>query len=212
MKDKTKFWDRIAKKYARKPVPSQEKYEEKLKKTQELFTSQMQVLEVGCGTGTTSLIHAPHVKHITATDFSPNMIQIAQDKAQAKNIKNVTFKTESIEAMAYAENHFDVVMAHSILHLLEDKEHAIKDLLRITKPGGYFVSSTACIDDHLKMFKYLWPIVYKTGFFPNVKAFTSEHLRNEVSNSGFEIIYQWNPDGKTLFMIARKPAEPMLEK
>ena len=70
MKDETKFWDRIAKRYSKKPVPSQEIYEEKLKKTQAVFTPEMKVLEVGCGTGTTSLIHAPFVKNIIATDFS----------------------------------------------------------------------------------------------------------------------------------------------
>ncbi len=52
----------------------------------------MEVLEFGCGTGTTAITHAPYVKHIRAIDISSNMIEIAQRKADAKNIKNVTFE------------------------------------------------------------------------------------------------------------------------
>ena len=208
MKDKTKFWNRIAKKYSKRPVPSQEIYEEKLKRTQALFTPESEVLEVGCGTGTTSLIHAPLVKHIIATDFSTSMIQIAKDKARDKKIENVTFKVESIEEMDYAKKNFDMVMAHSVLHLLEDKREAIEKIYRLTKPGGYFISSTVCVEDYFRLFKYIWPIVYKTGLFPYVSAFTSDHLVNEVSKCGFEIIHQWIPNGKSLFLIARKPVEP----
>ena len=212
MKDETKFWDRIAKKYSKKPVPSQEIYEEKLRKTQALFTPEMEVMEVGCGTGTTSLLHAPFVKHILATDFSPKMIQIARDKARDQNIANVTFKTEAIENMAYPENHFDVVMAHSILHLLKNKERAITELFRVTRPGGNFVSSTVCIEDFFRFFKYIWPLAYKLRIFPYVRAFTSDHLVDEVSKSGFEIIHKWIPDGKTLFLIAGKPGPPKISK
>ena len=204
MKDKTKFWNRIAKKYSKKPVPSKQIYEEKLKKTQALFTSQMEVLEIGCGTGTTALIHAPFVKQITATDFSPNMIQIAKDKALDKNIENVTFKVESIEEMDYGENQFDVIMAHSILHLLEDEVKVIKQLFELTKPGGYFISSTVCIEDFFRLFKYIWPIVSKTGFFPYVNALGSEQLVNTISQCGFTIDHKWQPNNKTIFVIARK--------
>ncbi len=40
-----------------------------------------------------------------------------------------------------------VVMAHSVLHLLEDKEQAIADIHNMLKPSGIFVTSTACIGD-----------------------------------------------------------------
>ena len=43
----------------------------------------MEVLEFGCGTGGTAIIHAPYVKHIRAIDISGNMIAIAKGKAEA---------------------------------------------------------------------------------------------------------------------------------
>ena len=74
------FWDNISLKYAKKAVPSEDIYQEKLKRTQKLFNKDSNVMEFGCGTGTTSLIHAHHVKEITAYDYSPGMIEIANNK------------------------------------------------------------------------------------------------------------------------------------
>ncbi|MEM6839843.1 MAG: class I SAM-dependent methyltransferase [Cyanobacteria bacterium P01_C01_bin.120] len=52
--------------------------------TSSYFRSDMQVLEIGCGTGSTAILHAPHVNHIRAINFSirainfsANMIAIA---------------------------------------------------------------------------------------------------------------------------------------
>ncbi|MGD1860116.1 MAG: hypothetical protein ACFB0E_09115 [Leptolyngbyaceae cyanobacterium] len=49
----------------------------KLTVTRSYFRSDMQVLEIGCGTGSTAILHAPHVNHIRAINFSANMIAIA---------------------------------------------------------------------------------------------------------------------------------------
>ena len=82
----------------------------------------MEVLEIGCGTGTTAIAHAPFVGHIRATDLSPRMVEIAKDKAKAAGIDNVSFEALSVDALDVPGASIDVVMAHNILHLLEDKE------------------------------------------------------------------------------------------
>jgi len=52
----------------------------------------MEVLELASGTGSTAIKHAPFVKHIQAIDISSKMIEIAQGKAEAQHIRNITFK------------------------------------------------------------------------------------------------------------------------
>ena len=54
-----RFWDRIADRYAAKPVPDQAVYERKLQITRTLLHPQAEVLELGCGTGSTALALAP---------------------------------------------------------------------------------------------------------------------------------------------------------
>ena len=76
-----KFWDRIAKRYEKKPVGDEAAYQRKLATTREYFRPSMEVLEIGCGTGSTAIAHAPYVAHIRATDISEKMIEIAKGKA-----------------------------------------------------------------------------------------------------------------------------------
>ena len=75
-----------AKGYAKRPVTDETAYQRKLKLTQDYLSPDMEVLELGCGTGTTALFHAPFVKHITGIDISRNMLEIARAKAESGNV------------------------------------------------------------------------------------------------------------------------------
>jgi SAM-dependent methyltransferase len=141
------FWNKLADKYSRRPVADEAAYQKKLEVTRQYFQPDMEVLEIGCGTGSTAIAHAPYVGHIRATDLSARMIEIAKDRAKVAGIENVTFEASSIDALDVPDASVDVVMAHSVLHLLEDKEQVIADVHKMLKPGGVFVSSTACIGD-----------------------------------------------------------------
>lgn len=55
------FWDRTADKYAATPIADEASYQVKLAETRRRMRSDMNVLEFGCGTGSTALLHAPHV-------------------------------------------------------------------------------------------------------------------------------------------------------
>ncbi len=149
MSKPTKFWDGIAKRYSEKPVADEAAYHKKLAVTRNYFHTDMEVLEFGCGTGSTAIAHAPYVKHILATDISSKMIEIAQAKAGADNVKNVTFKQTAIDGFSVADQTFDTVMGHSILHLVDDKDGIISRVYMMLKPGGVFVSNTACLGDRM---------------------------------------------------------------
>lgn len=207
MSRETRFWDRIAARYAKRPVADEAAYRKKLAKTREYLRPDMAVLEFGCGTGSTALAHAPYVAHIRATDMSANMIQIAQSKARAMNIENVTFQQATIEGLDVAGGSQDAVLGLSILHLLADKEAVIAKVHRMLKPGGIFVSSTACLGDTMPWFKVIGPIGRWLRLIPRVAVFTREDLEVSLTSGGFEIDYQWQPGkGKAVFIIARKPA------
>ena len=92
MAQSTKFWDKIADRYLKQPIADEAAYQKKLQVIREYLPPEMEVLEIGCGTGSTAILHAPYVKPIRAIDFSENMIAIAQDKATTQNINNVTFE------------------------------------------------------------------------------------------------------------------------
>ena len=200
-----KFWDRIAEGYGKKPIADEASYQKKLQVTREYFNPEMEVLEFGCGTGSTAIIHAPYVKHILATDISAKMIEIAQGKADAQNVKNITFQQSSIDELSVSDQTFDLVLGLSILHLLKNKEEIIAKVHKMLKPGGIFVTSTACLGDNMKWFKLIGPIGKFLGLFPYVEVFTVKELSQSLTNAGFAIDYQWQPGkNKAVFIVAKK--------
>lgn len=204
-KSSPRFWDRIAKRYARRPVPDEAVYQKKLAITRQYLRPDMSVMEFGCGTGSTALAHAPYVKDIHAIDFSAKMIEIARRKADAEGVGNVTFSQSGIEEFDAPDASYDAIFGLSILHLLENRKAAIAKVGRLLKPGGVFVSSTACIADMMAFFKYLAPVGRVLGLVPFVGIFTKEQLVADLTGAGFDIEVNWQPDRKSaVFIVARK--------
>ena len=206
MSTDTKFWDKIADKYSKQPISDEAAYQKKLQVTQGYFKPDWSVLEFGCGTGSTAIIHSSYVKHIRAIDISGNMIAIAKAKAEKQKINNLTFEQLTIEELKVDDCTYDAVLGLSILHLLENKELAIAKVSKMLKPGGIFVTSTTCMGDAMSWFKLIGPIGKALGFFPLVRVFTAQHLIESLTDAGFAIDYQWQPSkDKAIFIVAKKP-------
>lgn len=199
------FWDRVAERYSKNPVSDEASYQEKLRVTRDYFRPNMEVLEIGCGTGSTAIAHAPFVKHVHATDISEKMIGIARKKAAAQEVENLTFDVSCIDDLSVADASLDVVLALSVLHLLQDRDEAIAKVHKMLGNDGVFVTSTVCIGDTMKFFKYIGPIGKALGLMPLVRVFTVQELVDSLIKAGFAIDYQWQPGrGKAVFIVAKK--------
>ena len=202
----SEFWNKRADRYSQRPISDEVTYEKKLEKTREYFRPDMDVLEIGCGTGSTAIAHAPYVKHVLATDFSTRMVEIGRDKAKAAGIDNVTFEALPADGLDAPDASFDAVMAHNLLHLVEGKEQVIADVHRMLKPGGVFVTSTACVGDMLFLFRLIVPVGRSLRLFPFVDVFSAAELKEDFEKAGFEIDYEWQPKkNAAAFIICRKP-------
>ncbi|MDJ0707774.1 MAG: class I SAM-dependent methyltransferase [Leptolyngbyaceae cyanobacterium MO_188.B28] len=212
MNTSAKFWNKVAAGYSRQPIADEAAYQKKLQVTREYFQPSMEVLEFGCGTGSTAIAHAPYVQHIRAIDFSSNMIDIAQAKAEAQNIQNVTFEQASIDELSVPDRIYDAVLGLNVLHLLENKEAVIAKVHNMLQPGGLFITSTVCLGDTMAWFKLIAPIGKFLGLFPLVKVFTIKDLEKSLTDAGFAISYQWqagdykSPIGRAeiVFIVAMK--------
>jgi len=207
MDQSSKFWNKMAERYAKQPIADEESYQKKLQITRDYFQPDMEVLEIGCGTGSTAIIHAPYVKHIRAVDFSSKMLEIAQGKADAADIKNITFERSTVEEISVPDESLDVVLGLSILHLLENKEEAIATVYKMLKPDGLFVTSTVCLGNNMKFLKLIGPIGRFLGLMPMVKVFTAQELTDCLTDAGFSIEHHWQPEGgklKAVFIVAKK--------
>lgn len=207
MAELSSFWDRLADRYAAQPVADEAAYRTKLAVTRRYLRPDSEVLEFGCGTGSTAIAHAPLIRRLTAIDFSARMLAIARAKAEAASIGNVTFERADITGFPAPDAAYDVVMGHSILHLLKDPRDAMARVFRMLKPGGVFVSSTTCLGDTMAMIKFLAPLGKALGLLPQLSVMTTADLVADLVAAGFAIEHQWSPGrGKAVFIVARKPA------
>ncbi|MAM87869.1 MAG: SAM-dependent methyltransferase [unclassified Hahellaceae] len=203
MKSAQAFWDKTAARYAKSPISDEETYRKKLKITQRYFKPDWSVLEFGCGTGSTALIHAPHVREIIATDISGKMLEIARSKARDAGIENVEFQQGTLDSLKFEPEHFDAVLGLNILHLLEDVEGAIARVGQLLKPGGIFVSSTGLIPMMKLHWRLLIPVMQTLGFAPYVARFDKVELIAMLTAAGFTIEHEWQPDRGSVFIVAR---------
>lgn len=205
MIDTAKFWDKMADKYAKKPVPNEEVYQIKKDLTREYFTPDSKVFEFGCGTGTTAISHAPFVKHVTATDISPQMLRTAKAKAAAANVSNVAFEKWNVDTDPISGSGYDVVMAHSILHLVEDLPGAIKKCHSMLKDGGVLVSSTGCLADKMQFLRPMLWFMKLIGKAPPVAFLKNKEFEQDLQAAGFQTVHRWHPKGDvSVFIISKK--------
>jgi ubiquinone/menaquinone biosynthesis C-methylase UbiE len=207
MTQSQKFWDRKAEGYAKSQVSDEESYQKKLRQTQAVLSPKMRMLEFGCGTGTTAVHHAPHVQHIDAIDISQNMLDIGRGRAAASNISNITFTRATLVEFNAETASLDAVLGLNIIHLLPDWRSELAEVARILKPGGVFVSSTACLGgSYFRFIKLLSPLGKLLGIMPDVVVLTESGLVKELRRSGFSIETQWHHGvkGISVFIIARK--------
>ena len=202
----SKFWDRLANRYSRQQISDPAMYEKKLAMTQSHLTEECNVLEFGCGTGSTALIHAPKVKHLLAIDFSTKMIEIAKEKARESQVSNLEFRCATLSDLPEEEQSFDAVLALNVLHLMDDPRAGIERVHELLEPGGLFVSSTPCLTALNPVLRFALSIGGAIGLLPKLQFFNQSDLSSWIEDSGFAIVERLEPAKKlgACFLIARK--------
>ncbi len=202
----SEFWDRVAPGYSESPIADTQSYARKLAATQALMRPNMEVLEFGCGTGSTALEHAPHVAHIEATDVSAAMIAIGRQQAERAGIDNVSFRQAGLEEFE-TDASYDMVLALNLLHLLPDRTAALAKIHGLLKPGGLFISSTVCLADRMWFLRPVIPVLQWIGKAPYVSFLGANEVLREVAAAGFAEQEHWNHGrANSLFLIASKIA------
>jgi SAM-dependent methyltransferase len=98
----------------------------------------MQILDVGCGPGTITAGLAGYVPdgHVTGIDTGEGILGQARKTAAENGKSNVDFAVGDVYALDYPDDTFCVTHAHQVLQHLGDPVKALKEMRRVTKPGG----------------------------------------------------------------------------
>jgi ubiquinone/menaquinone biosynthesis C-methylase UbiE len=203
-----RFWDRVARKYAKDPIADVAGYERTLEEARRYLKASGAAFEFGCGTGMTALKLAPSVGHLTATDISSEMIAIAREKAATEGVANVSFEVATPDASSFPDAAFDVALGFNVLHLVAARDAALRGVHRVLKPGGLFISKTPCLAEMNPAIRLVVPFMQAFGKAPYVAFFSAEELERAIADAGFEIIERarHGTKGKDVrpFIVARK--------
>ena len=98
-----------------------------------------EVLDLGCGAGTDTLIAAQMVApdgRVAGIDMTPEMLAKARASAAAMGADNVAFVEGDAERLPFEDESFDVVISNGVIDLIPDKDAVFSELFRVLRPGG----------------------------------------------------------------------------
>jgi SAM-dependent methyltransferase len=97
------------------------------------------VLDVGCGVGMTACYLAKHYgAHVVGIDILPGMIAQSTARAQREHVADrVTFEVGDVQKLAFDDDRFDAVITESVMIFPTEKQRAMEECARVTRPGGY---------------------------------------------------------------------------
>lgn len=116
------------------------------------------ILDVGCGPGEMVIDLIGGDREIYGVDISAEMIGRAQARLEAlDDVRNtVILETGDIEALAFPDQHFDLIIASGVVEYLEDDVAWSREVRRTLKPGGYLILN---VTNKLAIRKWTEPFV-----------------------------------------------------
>jgi ubiquinone/menaquinone biosynthesis C-methylase UbiE len=169
-----------------------------------LPTSNLQVVDVGCGPGAQSIIWAADGHHVRGIDISAPLIEIARRRSKEAGV-DVEYSVGSATSLPYPDASCDVALVPELLEHVSDWRSCLKDAVRILKPGGlaYFCTTNRLcpVQQEFDLPLYSWyPASLKRRCeamaltshkhwvsytsFPAVNWFSFYQLRAELAASG----------------------------
>ena len=103
------------------------------------ITKDKHILDVGCGVGQTAEYIARTIgARVTGIDINPGMVKRSKERTKNKGVPHLTeFREADAQDLPFEDNTFDAVITESVTAFPPDKQLAVNEYARVTKPGGY---------------------------------------------------------------------------
>jgi SAM-dependent methyltransferase len=95
----------------------------------------LRVLEIGCGLGTDGAQFARAGALYTGVDLTEAAVELARRRFELFGLPG-EFRTADAENLDFADESFDLVYSHGVLHHTPDTERAVREIHRVLRPGG----------------------------------------------------------------------------
>lgn len=141
------------------------------------------LLEVPVGTGvlTIPVYKTLPQADITCLDYSPDMMDTAQRRAEAAGLTNVHFQQGDVGKLPFENDSFDLVLSLNGFHAFPDKEAACREIFRVLRSGGTFCGCFYVKGENRRTDWFVEKLYTPRGFFTPPYE-TANSLRRRLSN------------------------------
>ena len=131
----------------------------------ENFAGKLLEVPVGTGVLTVPLYQRLGNADITCLDYSADMMENAEKRAEAMDVRNVTFVQGDVGALPFEDECFDIVLSLNGFHAFPDKDAAFRETCRVLKPGGVFCGCFYIKDEFKRTDWFVKHMYVPKGFF-----------------------------------------------
>jgi SAM-dependent methyltransferase len=178
-------------------------------------------LDVATGPGTLALAAARWGAHVSAVDFSPQMIAELKSRAEREAVEGIDARVGDARALPYEDCAFDAVFSMFALNLVADRGAAFHEIHRVLRGGGRAVLGTPSLLTHTTAFEDLRDIIRRAlpgfDFDGELPLSHPAELQEELSAAGFaEVCVREDthsftyPSLAALWTIATRAAAPIV--
>lgn len=156
------------------------------------LSSQMQLLDCGCGPGSITVDLAKIVApaQVIGIDIEDSQFIIGENKAQKENVTNVKFQLGNIYQLPFPDNSYDAIFAHAVIYHLKHPHEALKELYRVLKSGGVLGIRDAQHDNYIfnpfnPILEKAWDVLAKVVEFNGGNPNFGKYQRQILQEIGF---------------------------
>jgi SAM-dependent methyltransferase len=146
----------------------------------ERYRAQPPMLDAGCGTG---LNLASMPSGSVGLDLNPRNLELVRQR-----LPEQTAVEGDIEAMPFEDASFETVVCTEVLEHIPHPDHALKEILRVLRPGGVLIGSVPC-------HSFIWKLRFLSSTCPGDEPFHNEYRPDEVrtmlTSAGVQVDRIW---------------------
>lgn len=204
MRSDPDFWTTLAPEYARRPLANTAQYEDMLERMRLMLEPDDHVVEIGCGTGGVVRALKNDVTWIMGTDFSPGMVEIAEQRSLDHDAEFAVAPADDIRA---DDGPLEAVLAFNLLDLLDNPHDVLKAVVHALVPGGHFWSKTPLLGNTGWLTRMPVWTMQRLGRAPFTAWLQQETLDDMLLQAGFVLEETHIYPGKvpSRFVVAQKP-------
>ncbi len=173
------------------------------------------ILDTGTGTGDFIEVLKEVFPEAKITGIDPNTESLLE---AAKRFPEITFAEMSAEKLEFEDKSFDLASISMALHHLPDIQKALKEMLRVVKPGGWIIVNELFSDNlnpaeevHKMLHHFRSKIDRLTGVSHN-ETFKKDEIREIIKASGIDIQFEFENHLEPVSLAETNELENRLEK